>query len=343
MTPRILDIVASSILEPPPADVALSAEGRGARGGLAQKEGAMMGAASRIGTLVIAACAVTATAFAQASSDVTDRDRVWANFTREAAIVGHQHFWLELRGMKLMNDQSIKQSDGEGGTFKGPTLNLAGYPLNRPQKCKGLAGEPGCVTEIDGGRFDLVAAYGLLSTLEVGLVFPFVMQEQVSFSDGANQETADLGDLQFYGKFKRQLAEHWAGALGLEINAATGSSSKGFGTGHTGLNPFMSVRYQSGRVALGSHVGFLLNVDGPSDVFNWSVEGIVRATHLFALRCEVNGRLLKAGGETFNDVAVWPGLDFNLTDYFVIRPQALAHLTTDAVDWGLGLGLALTM
>jgi hypothetical protein len=301
----------------------------------------MMGATSRISVLVIAAC--TATAFAQESSDVTDRDRVWANFTREAAIVGHQHFWLELRGMKLMDDQSIKQSDPDGGTFKGPTLNLAGYPLNRPTKCKGLVGQPGCVTEIDGGRFDLIAAYGLLSTLEVGLDFPFVMQEQVSFADGASRDTADLGDLQLYGKFKRQLAEHWAGALGLEINTATGSSSKGFGTGHTGLNPFLSARYQSGRVALGSHVGFLLNVDGPSDVFNWSLEGIVRATQRLALRCEVNGRLFKTGGETFDDVAVWPGFDFNLTDYFVIRPQGLAHLTTDAVDWGLGLGLAITL
>jgi hypothetical protein len=323
----------------------------------------MMGAASRISALAIAVCAITGTALAQgspdaanpaqgspdvatpaaASSDVTDRDRLWANFTREAAIVGHRHFWLELRGMALMNDQSIRQSDGAGGTFEGPTLNLAGYPLNRPTKCKGLDGEPGCVTEINGGRFDLVAAYGLLSTLEVGMDFPFVMLQDVTFAGGADGDTVDVGDLQLYGKFKRQLAEHWAGALGLEINTATGSSSKGFGTGHTGLNPFLSARYQSGRVALGSHVGFLLNVDDPPDVFNWSLQGIVRANQLFAFRCEFNGRLFRTGGTTFNDIAVWPGLDVNLTDYFVIRPQALAHLTDDAINWGLGLGLAIAL
>ena len=312
----------------------------------------MMGAASRISALALVACVMTGTALAQASPevaepaaapyDVTDRDRVWVNFTREAAIVGHRHFWLELRGMALLNDQSIRQSDGAGGTFEGPTLNLAGYPLNRPTRCKGLDDESGCVTEITGGRFDLIAAYGLLSTLEVGMDFPLMLQD-VKFAGGSDSNAVDIGDLQLYGKFKRQLAEHWAGAVGVEINTATGSSSKGFGSGHTGLNPFLSARYQSGRFALGSHVGFLLNVDDPPDVFNWSLQGIVRANQLFAFRCEFNGRLFRTGGTTFNDVAVWPGLDINLTDYFVIRPQALAHLTDDAINWGLGLGLALTL
>jgi hypothetical protein len=87
----------------------------------------------------------------------------------------------------------------------------------------------------------------------------------------------------------------------------------------------------------------LFNTDSPPDVFNWSLEGIIRPSHLFALRCEVNGRLFKDGGETFNDVAVWPGFDFNLTEYLIIRPQGLAHLSTDAINWGIGLGIAFTM
>jgi hypothetical protein len=307
----------------------------------------MKGAASRVSALVIAVCAVAGAAFAQTAAeppvttDITDNDRVWANFTREAATVGEKHFWIELRGMKLMDDQSIKQKSSDGTQFEGPTLGLNGFPLNRP-KCD-ISAQNGCIEEIDGGRFDLVGAYGVWSTLEVGVDFPFVMQESINYVGSANAENANIGDLLLYGKFKRQLSEHVAGAIGLEISAPTGSSSKFLGSGNTGLNPFLSTRYQSGRFALGGHVGFQLNVDDPPDVFNWSVEGIVRGTSLFSLRCEINGRLFKDGSETFNDIAVWPGLDFYLTRNFIIRPQGLAHLTTDAIDWGLGLAFVFTM
>ena len=300
----------------------------------------MKGAASRIGALVIAVHVVAGVAFA-ADTAVTDRDRVWVNFSREAAVVGDKHFWIELRGMKLMDDQGITQRDTTGTKFDGPTLNLAGYPVNKP-RCT-IGGNPQCVEEIDGGRFDLVGAYGLGPNVEVGLDLPFVMQETVSFVGPDHNEFTDIGDLMFYGKFKRQLAEHWAGAIGLEVDAASGSSSKGFGSGHTGLNPLLSTRYQSGRVAIGAHVGWLFNVDGPSDVFNWSLEGIVRGNSMFALRCEVNGRQLREFGDNFTDIAVWPGIDFNLTDYLVIRPQAEAHLTSDAINWGLGIGIAVTL
>jgi len=298
----------------------------------------MKAAASRISALVIAVCVAAGSAFA-ADSDVTDRDRVWANFTREAALLGSKQFWIELRGMKIMDDQSIDQRDSQGTPFQGPTLNLAGYQINDP--CT-IGGSPGCVEEIDGGRFDLVAAYGIGGFLEVGMDLPFLMQEQIEYVGGGFDNFVGIGDLQLYGKFKRQLAEHWTGAIGLEINAASGSATEGFGSGHTGLNPFLSTRYQSGRIAVGAHVGFLLNVDDPPDVFNWSLQGIVRGNQLVAFRCEVNGRQFHDNGD-ITDIAIWPGIDFNLTDYFVIRPQAQAHLTTDAINWGLGLGIALTM
>src|SRR5262249_5600413 len=152
-----------------------------------------------------------------------------------------------------------------------------------------------------------------------------------------------IGDLTFYGKFKRQLAEHLAGAIGLEINTASGSTSNGFGSGHTGLNPFLSTRYQSGRLSLGAHAGFLLNVDGTADVFNWSLESILRGNALFALRCEVNGRQFRQFGDNYTDVSVWPGIDFNLTDYLTIRPEAEAHLTNDAINWGLGISIVVTL
>ena len=303
----------------------------------------MKGAALRGGALVIAVCTVAGAARAD-GTDVTDRDRVWVNFTREAAVVGDNHFWIELRGMKLMNDQGIKQRDDQGAAFDGPTLGLNGYPVNQPSCSATLSSTPGgCIEEIDGGRFDLVGAYGLGASTELGVDLPFVTQQQIDFVDGSDQNNADVGDLVLYGKFKRQLAEHWAGVLGLELSAPTGSESNFIGSGDLGLNPFLSTRYQSGRVGLGAHIGFLLNTGGQPDVFNWSLEAILRGNALFALRCEVNGRQFRTFGENYTDIAVWPGLDLNLTDYFVIRPQAVAHVTNDAINWGLGIGFVFTM
>lgn len=287
----------------------------------------MKGAVCWCSALTVALCATAGTARG-AGTDVTDGDRVWANFTREAAVVGDRRIWVELRGMKLEDDQG------------GPTLGLNGYPVNDFEKAKGKT-----VNDIDGGRFDLVGAYGLGASAELGMDLPFVMQEQITFDplpDQTNetfQESVDVGDLVFYGKFKRELAEHWAGAIGLEMSIPTGSEAKMLGSGELGLNPFLSTRYQSGRVGIGGHVGFLLNTDHQPQVFNWSVEGIARGTDMFALRVEVSGRLFRDVGELFNDIAVYPGIDFNLTENFIIRPQALAHLTDDAIDWGLGLGL----
>jgi hypothetical protein len=303
----------------------------------------MKGAASWGGVLVIAVCAVAGTALAS-DTDVTDRDRLWANFTREAAVVGAKQFWLELQGMVLMDDQSVKQTDNQGATFKGPTLGLNGYPINKPA-CSSAASAttPTCIESIDGGRLDLVGAYGLGANAEVGLDLPFLMQQQIKFVDGSHQSFANVGDLLLYGKIKRQLEEHWAAALGLEISIPTGSRSKYLGSGDLGLNPVLSTRYQGGPLALGAHVGFLLNTGTQSDVFNWDVDAIVRVTAPFALRCEVNGRQFRDFGENYTDISIWPGMDFNLTDYFIIRPQGVAHLTNDALDWGLGIAFVFTL
>jgi hypothetical protein len=285
----------------------------------------MKGAVYWCGALTVAVCAVAGGARAE-TRDVTDQDRVWANFTREAAVVGANRFWIELRGMKLSDDQG------------GPALGLNGYPVNDFEKAKGKT-----IDNIDGGRFDLIGAYGLGPRWEFGTDFAFVTQQQISFTDGTLQSDTNIGDLLLYGKFKEVLAEHWAGALGLEMSIPTGDRKKMLGSGELGLNPILSTRYQSGRVAIGGHLGFLLNTNSQPDVFNWSVEGIVRGTDLFALRVEVNGRLFNEFGGTFNDIAVYPGIDFNLTDNFIIRPEGLAHLTNDAIDWGLGIGFVFTI
>ncbi|MGH7787414.1 MAG: hypothetical protein ACRERC_11145 [Candidatus Binatia bacterium] len=314
----------------------------------------MKSAAVRWGALVLLACLVATRGVAQdaapdaeaaassaaaSKSDVTDRDRTWASFSREAATVGDGHFWVELRGMKLNDDEGADKTDATAGvSVSGPALGLSGYPVNSFERRNN-----DFIEEIDGGRFDLIAAYGLGPYWELGMDLPFVMQQQISLSSGASQDDVGVGDLMFYGKFKKELAEHWAGALGLEMSIPTGSEDELFGSGELGLNPFLSTRYQAGRFALGAHVGFLLNTDDQADVFNWSVQGIVRGNELFSLRTEFVGRVFNDFGQTFNDIAAYPGIDFNLTDNVIIRPEGLAHLTDDAIDWGIGIGFVFTM
>lgn len=316
----------------------------------------MKSAAVRWGALVLLACVVATRGWAQEdeapapapeasagssavrTADVTDRDRTWASFSREAAIVGDGHFWVELRAMKLNDDQGSRKEDDDGVKVSGPALGLSGYPVNEFEKQN-----DDFVEEIDGGRFDLIGAYGLGPYWELGMDLPFVMQQQISLANSPAQNDVGVGDLMFYGKFKKELAEHWAGALGLEMSIPTGDEDKLFGSGELGLNPFLSSRYQSGRVAVGAHVGFLLNTNTQPDVFNWSVQGIARGTEVYSLRAEIVGRVFRDFGETFNDISVYPGIDFNLTDNVIIRPEGLAHITDDAIDWGIGIGFVFTM
>jgi len=283
----------------------------------------MTGAAFRTGALTVLFC-LCAGAAAADDVQVTDKDRMWVNFTREAAVVGDNRFWVELRGMELQ-------------TANTPTLSLVGYSVADYEKQHNKT-----IENIDGGRFDLVAAYGLGQAAEIGFDLPFVMQQQIKPTSGSPDNVANVGDLVLYGKFKQQLADHWAGAIGLELSAPTGPSSELLGSGDLGLNPILSTRYQSGRLALGGHVGFLLNTGSQPDVFNWSLEAVARANSMLAFRTEVNGRLFRDDG-TVNDISIWPGLDFNLTDYFVIRPEGLVHATDDAINWGIGIGFALTL
>lgn len=286
----------------------------------------MMGAVRR--SLLAIALIATATIASAAentrvTSDVTDLDRMWDNFNREAAVVGDGRFWVELRGLKLNKND--------------PKIGLNGYPVKRFERKRGSE-----LTELDGGRFDLIGAYGL-GQAELGIDLPLVLQESLDFADGTNSEHASFGDMVLYGKFKQELAENWAGALGLEMSIPTGRESVMLGSGDLGLNPFLSTRYQSGRLAIGGHLGFLLNTGSQPQIFNWSVQGIARGNRHFALRTEVTGQLYNDVGNTFNIISVYPGLDFNLTENFIIRPEGMAGLTYQAFDWGIGIGLVFTM
>lgn len=313
-------------------------------------KGAIRSTALAIGMVATAAMAVaqpsgeagTTSAGSDTTVDkrnVSSRDRMWANFTREAVVVGDRKFWIELRGMKLMNDQAIKQTDVSDPTrtVEGPTLGLNGYPVKPFAEKKQQN-----VTEIEGGRFDLIGAYGI-ENWEVGMDLPFVMQQQIEFADGSFQNDANVGDMVLYGKYKIELDDEWDGGLGMEMSIPSGPEDELLGSGDLGLNPFLSTRYEHGRVGLGGHLGFLLNTGSQPQIFNWSVQGVVRGNQYYALRAEILGRLFNNVGSTFNDIAVYPGIDFNLTENFIIRPEGLAHLSTDAVNWGLGIGFVFTM
>jgi hypothetical protein len=282
-----------------------------------------MGAAFRYGALVVFIAGVAAPAIA-ADVAVTGADRVSLNFTREAATVGHKQVRLEVRAVSIENDAD-------------PDLNLIGFAnegFNRRVGDK--------ITRMQGGIIDLLGSVGLGDNAEVGFDVPFFFQ-RTEFETMGSENEEDVGDVLLYGKFKRQVAERCGLAAGLEIKIPTGIERKQFGTGELGLNPFLSSRYTYGRFSLGGHVGWYIYSGSVPDVFNYSVDAIARGNDRYALRAEFSGRRFKDFGETFDDIVVQPGIDYNLTDSFVIRPNGLIGVTSEAWDWGVGLGLALLL
>jgi len=297
----------------------------------------MKGAARRsvLAGIVLLGLAVAAHAADTGNTiNVTDADRVFRNFTREAATVQPGQIRLEVRGMTLEDNGNTR-------------LNLLGFPARD------------IVTSENGGIIDVLGSYGLGKSSELGFLVPTFIQSQRLRGpqkvvagkpqvDGngnpiyttTSSQNEDVGDVQLYGKFKRSVAEHCVMAGGMELSLPTGIERKSFGTGELGTNPFVSTRYQNGRLAFGMHAGYEFYTGDVPDIFNYSVEAIVRGSDQYALRAELSGRFFETGGTRYNDVVVMPGIDFNVTPEFTIRPEGLANVTEEALDWGLGLGVA---
>jgi len=293
--------------------------------------------------LALALCLAAATARAEDSEDasadsvtgevasansVTEKDRVWANYTREAAVVGKGTFRFAVRGMAI-NQGGVDDAE----------LDLTGFPLADfeerqipPDKVKGVS----------GGRFDLLGSYGLGPLAEIGYDMPFFI-ESIDFDNNPTLNTGDVGDLVLYGKVRKMLSSRTAAGLGLEITAPTGIERKRLGTGETAFTPFVSVRHTFGRIAVGAHTGYDIYTGTVPDVFNWSTYALARVNEQYGLRVEVSGRLFKYRGEVFNDISILPGFDFKLTENITVRPQGLAHLTDDAYAWGIGVAFVLTL
>jgi hypothetical protein len=279
---------------------------------------------------------------------VTDGDRIFRNFTREAATVDQGQIRVELRALR-----TEELSDGGDPDCRGPNRENCARLNTIGQRVLG-------VEEVKGGIIDLVGSYGVFQNAEAGFILPVII-ETVELDDGSKNTKEGVGDLLFYGKYKQPLMDNLSVAGGLEVTAPTGDehetrtmprrfrvngSSAGegysaFGAGDVGLNPFASMRYQSGRVAAGAHVGYnFYTGDNAPQAFNWSTHGIVRVTELFSFRAELSGRVFDQFGTRWNDIVMMPGIDFALSENFTIRPEGLANITGTAQDWGIGLGIA---
>ncbi len=282
--------------------------------------------------LALSLCLATVPATAEDTEDassvsVTEKDRVWTNYTRETAVVGKGTFRFAVRAMAI--NQSVDDAE----------IDLTGFPLDDFEERQVPVDE---VKGVSGGRFDLFGSYGLGPMAELGYDMPFFV-ESIRFDNNPTLNTGDVGDLVLYGKVRKMLSSQTGAGLGLEITAPTGRERKRLGTGEMAFNPFVSARHTMGRIAVGAHTGYQIYTGTVPDVFNWSTYAIARVTALYALRVEISGRHFKDRGDTFHDVSIQPGLDFDLTEHITIRPQGLARLTKDSYDWGIGLGIALTL
>jgi len=266
------------------------------------------------------------------AADVTDADRLFRNFAQEAAVIEKGQVRIEVRGITLHNEQK-----GDG-----LQVILRGFPAgdSDPEDNQDPIKRRDDIREVSGGIVDLVGSYGLFKNTEVGFVLPAVLQG-LRFSD-ATENNNDFGDLALYGKYRRRVTERISVAGGLEAELPTGSERKRLGTGEVGTMPFLSVRYTRGAAAVGAHVGYQFHTDDLDDVFQWSAQAILRGRQSYAIRAEVAGRHFDYGGASFDDVVVYPGIDYNYSANLTFRPTALAGITDEALDWGLGLGVSYT-
>jgi hypothetical protein len=272
----------------------------------------------------VAGVALLAATGAASAADVTDADRVFRNYTRETATVAENQVRLEVRGLKEQTDDTAR-------------LNLAGQHL------PGCAvGHPGCAKDLDAGIIDLVGSYGLGKNGEVGFILPGMIESLRVTQDSVTtvRHDADLGDIQLYTKFKRQVAQHCAVGAGVELSLPNGSRGKGFGTGELGVNPVISTRYQHGPIGVGGNVGYQIYTGDVRDVFNYGTELILRLSEEYALRTELAGRLFRQGNH-YHDLTILPGVDVNLSENLVVRPTGLVGVSPSAADWGIGIGVAV--
>jgi hypothetical protein len=284
----------------------------------------MKGTAQRWVVASVASVAVAMAAQMAAAADVTDADRTFRNYTRETATVGDGQIRLEVRGFK-------EQDDGDHVRLSVAGLALREiYPNARVQST-------------DAGMLDLVGSWGFAKNAELGFIVPGLLQSTRFENGGSAQNNADIGDFLLYTKFQQPVAKHCSVGGGLELTFPNGPASKGFGTGELGVNPFVSTRYQYRMIGVGANVGYQIYAGDAHDVFNYGTEIILRVSNVWALRTELAGRVFNAAGIRFHELQVLPGIDFDLSNRITIRPTGMVKGTDTAPDWGVGVGIAVTL
>jgi len=267
------------------------------------------------GALLVGLHTAVAAEGGDAAADITNADRTYRNFTREAAVVDAGQFRLEVRGMAVKNNTHTQ-------------INLAGQPARD-------------VDDLTAGLMDLVGTYGFGKNAEVGFIIPGVV-ESVNPVGGSSQTYGDIADFQMYGKVLIPAATRCKVGVGLELGTPNGPERLGLSTGGVGAKPFLSSRYENGRLGIGAHVGYEFYTGDAVNTFDYGGEVLYRVASIVALRTEMVGRILK-DGKTFNDMTFLPGLDLSITDHVRLRPTALVGATPESLNWGAGLGVALTL
>jgi len=266
---------------------------------------------AQIAGLCLAAAATVASAD---DVRVTDAERAYVNFVQETATVNRGEIRLEVRGL-LEEDGSHTR------------LNLLGFPVQH-------------VHSLSGGIIDVVGSYGLAKNVEVGLIIPTYIQSLTPEGGGTKINNSDIGDVLLYGKFQRQIMENWMAGAGLQLTMPNGPENKGFGAGKVGVTPILSTRWQQGRFGVGANVGWTFYNGNPSDMLNYGAEVFLRASQSLALRTEIAGRVFDQDGR-INNLQVLPGVDFQLSDLITVRPTGMIGATNAALDWGIGVGIAV--
>ncbi len=293
----------------------------------------MTGAALNRGSWIVVGLLMTFTIKPVLAVDVTEGSRSFRTFTRDSAVVGENQFRLEVQGLNIHEEPAglRMRTDDEGNviTQRPARLNLLGYRTD--------------YRSMTGGIFNLMASYGLGKNAELGFVMPFMTDSRMQQNGDTNFQTG-AGDFLLYGKYRQSITESFSVSGGLELSTPTGSERKEFGRGDVAVNPFLSTRYHYKALGVGAFVSYDLNSGDAPDVFGYGAEAFLRGGPSYVIRTEVVGRVFHQRGETNHDVTIWPGIDFYISDNFVVRPTALAALTNNiAWDWGVALGISYTL
>jgi hypothetical protein len=202
---------------------------------------------------------------------------------------------------------------------------------------------------LSGGQVGLIGSYGVLPNTEIGIQIQGVLQglEFNNPATGTNvggpvENANTFGDMWIYGKYDYPVNDELGVGGGVEVRIPTGSVEDRTGTGETGTNPFINARYQEDRWGVAANIGYQFNTGDLDGMFNWSVGGLLRASHTWGLRAEFTGWDYTYGGAKIDNVYCSPGIEYNFSQDITIRPQAMVGITKPAIGWGLGLGVAYT-